>query len=59
MGEPALQMLEPKERKGLIVVITGYGKGKTTSALGMVLRAVGHGLHVCCGAVHERRYVRR
>lgn len=47
MGEPALQMLEPKEKKGLVVVITGYGKGKTTSALGMVLRAVGHGLHVC------------
>jgi cob(I)alamin adenosyltransferase len=47
MREPALQMLEPKEKKGLVVVITGYGKGKTTSALGMVLRAVGHGLHVC------------
>jgi cob(I)alamin adenosyltransferase len=47
MSEPALQMLEPKEKKGLVVVITGYGKGKTTSALGMVLRAVGHGLHVC------------
>jgi cob(I)alamin adenosyltransferase len=42
-----LQMLEPKERVGLVVVITGYGKGKTTSALGMVLRSVGHGLKVC------------
>lgn len=47
MGDVELQMLEPKEKKGLLVVITGYGKGKTTSALGMVLRAVGHGLRVC------------
>ncbi len=30
-----------------IIVITGDGKGKTTSALGMVLRAVGHGQRVC------------
>jgi cob(I)alamin adenosyltransferase len=32
---------------GLIVVITGNGKGKTTSAMGMVLRASGHGLKSC------------
>jgi cob(I)alamin adenosyltransferase len=38
---------EPKERRGLIVVITGNGKGKTTSALGMAVRACGHGLRVC------------
>lgn len=37
---------EPENRQGLVVVITGHGKGKTTSALGMVLRAVGHGLKV-------------
>ena len=42
-----IDWLEPKERRGLIVVITGNGKGKTTSALGMALRACGHGMRVC------------
>jgi len=42
-----IDRLTPKERKGLIVVITGNGKGKTTSALGMAVRACGHGLRVC------------
>jgi cob(I)alamin adenosyltransferase len=32
--------------KGLIIVNTGNGKGKTTAALGMVLRALGHGYKV-------------
>jgi len=45
--KPALQYLEPKKKVGLIVVLTGYGKGKTTSALGMALRAAGHGMKVC------------
>jgi cob(I)alamin adenosyltransferase len=31
-------------KKGLIQVYTGNGKGKTTSALGLALRAAGHGL---------------
>ena len=42
-----IDRIEPMERKGLIVVITGPGKGKTTSALGMAVRACGHGMKVC------------
>ncbi len=42
-----LQYLEPKRKIGLIVVLTGYGKGKTTSALGMAVRAAGHGMKAC------------
>lgn len=29
--------------KGLLIVHTGAGKGKTSAALGMVIRAIGHG----------------
>ena len=32
--------------KGLLIVHTGKGKGKSTAAFGMVLRAVGHGMPV-------------
>jgi len=32
--------------RGLIQVYTGLGKGKTTAALGLALRAAGHGLKV-------------
>ncbi|MEM8665514.1 MAG: cob(I)yrinic acid a,c-diamide adenosyltransferase [Pseudomonadota bacterium] len=32
--------------KGLLIVHTGKGKGKSTAAFGMVMRAVGHGMNV-------------
>ena len=34
------------DERGLLIVITGNGKGKSTSAFGMVARALGHGMKV-------------
>jgi len=39
-------MAGKKIEKGLIIVNTGKGKGKSTAAFGMVLRALGHGMKV-------------
>jgi cob(I)alamin adenosyltransferase len=33
--------------RGLLIVYTGNGKGKTTAALGMCVRAVGYGWNIC------------
>lgn len=40
------RLAERTLEKGLIIVHTGNGKGKTTAALGMVLRSLGHGFRV-------------
>ncbi len=34
------------EERGLLIVHTGKGKGKTTAAMGMVMRCIGHGMPV-------------
>ncbi|MEK9672176.1 MAG: cob(I)yrinic acid a,c-diamide adenosyltransferase [Rhodospirillaceae bacterium] len=34
------------EERGLLIVHTGKGKGKSTAAMGMAMRAVGHGMKV-------------
>ncbi|WP_413161277.1 cob(I)yrinic acid a,c-diamide adenosyltransferase [Capilliphycus salinus ALCB114379] len=40
------RVAKASKTKGLIIVNTGNGKGKTTAALGMVMRALGHGYRV-------------
>ncbi len=40
------RIAQASPKKGLIIVNTGNGKGKTTAALGMVLRSLGHGYKV-------------
>lgn len=38
---------ERQAGNGLLLVFTGNGKGKTTAALGLAFRAIGHGFPVC------------
>ncbi len=39
-------MAERTVEKGLLIVNTGPGKGKSTAAFGMAMRAIGHGMRV-------------
>jgi cob(I)alamin adenosyltransferase len=39
--------MSPKLDRGLVEVYTGKGKGKTSAALGLALRAIGRGFKVC------------
>ena len=43
-------------KQGLVQIFTGEGKGKTSAALGVVLRALGHGLRVCIVAFMKGDY---
>jgi cob(I)alamin adenosyltransferase len=38
--------MEKTKKRGLIIVYTGSGKGKTTAALGMALRGIGHDFRI-------------
>jgi len=40
-------------RKGLIQIYTGPGKGKTTAAVGLAVRAIGHDFNVCWIYFHK------
>lgn len=40
-------MTTEESGKGLLIIYTGAGKGKTTAALGLSLRTLGHGERVC------------
>ena len=42
------------EQKGLVHIYTGHGKGKTTCAVGLATRALGHGFNVVYGCFLKR-----
>ncbi|AHE99371.1 cob(I)yrinic acid a,c-diamide adenosyltransferase [Thioalkalivibrio paradoxus] len=50
------QIRKATDERGLLLVLTGNGKGKSSSAFGMVARALGHGLKVgVCQFLKSRR----
>lgn len=40
-------MSKDNKRNGIVIVYTGRGKGKTTAALGLALRAIGYNWKIC------------
>lgn len=40
------RIAEASEERGLVILLTGNGKGKSSSAFGMVMRCLGHGKRV-------------
>ncbi len=48
-SEVDARIRQAKDKKGLLLVLTGDGKGKSSSAFGMLARALGHGMR--CGVV--------
>jgi cob(I)alamin adenosyltransferase len=45
-----------KGKPGLVHLYTGDGKGKTTSAIGLIVRAVGHGMRCCLVQFMKGKY---
>ena len=55
--EPAPQSVTgPRINKGLVIVNTGTGKGKTTAAMGVMLRGLGPGHEGHHAPVHQAHH---